>query len=337
MAEMALATENLNNNLERWRAALSELAAARQTRQRDEAPRPFNVNVVCILDTSGSMAGKRINAMKLALCALISELDGVDRVSLLSFNSVVQDLSGGFISPTDLRPMLPGLLVGMRAGNSTAFYDAILVGLDKLAAVPQQQPVGDTQSAKNIILALTDGEDTCSRKEMADVVARLRIPNIENFQFMTVAVDLEGHVLTALEPLAVYTHTKLIEVTVRTGRRLIGVFGETVLLRMLREEDEGDFSFFKQARGMILRDGCAEGPVGPAAARLPPRDLPPAYTARAVSIDMSSDDEDDAAEAHAAFAAIATTSRARSSVRSSSPMMQRCRSRSRDRDDDDDD
>lgn len=309
----ALATENVVNTLERWRNVYAQLVEARRLREPN-SPRAFRVNVLCIIDTSGSMAGKRINALKIALCSLVSELDASDRVALVAFNSVVQDLSGGFLSPTDLGPMLPGLLTGMRAEGSTAFYDAILTGLVQLGPAVGR-PAGTTGPEKTILLCLTDGEDTCSRANIADVVAKLRIPSsIENFQMMTVTVDLEAHVLTTLEPLFVYAHAKRIDVTVRTGRRLIGVFGETVILRIVRDVEEGDFSYFQQARGMILRDGYAE--MNPQSG-----EAPPAYS-RAVH-SGGSDDHDEDADASSADELDAPDS---AMVRSYSPLMMRCAS-----------
>jgi len=98
--------------------------------------------------------------------------------------------------------------------------------------------------------------------------------------FMTVTVDVEAAVLQTLSSWFIYTHTKCIEVTCRTGRRLVSVFGETVVLRMLREEEEDSAGFLQPARGTFLREGCVE----PAAAAEPVDVSPPPYSAAAASI-----------------------------------------------------
>lgn len=318
-----LATENVANNLSRWQMAYGELKQTVASRGSVDA-RDFNINLLCILDTSGSMAGKRLNALKLGLCCLVAELQSNDRVSLVSFNSRVNDLSGGFISPDLLGPMLPGVLTGMKAQDSTAFYDAILASLDMMAHAPASVSGLPT---RNIVLALTDGEDTCSTRDLPNVIVRLRIPDLENFMFMTVTVDLEEHVLRTLAPAFYYAHCKRIDVTVRTGRRLIGVFGETVILRILRDTDEGDFSFFSRERGMVLREGVHEG--------VPPNDAPPPYSAQSVhqgvprrltNDDDDTDYTDSDEELGVARSPTYSAGYGAHSVRSSSPMNMRCAS-----------
>lgn len=46
--------------------------------------------------------------------------------------------------------------------------------------------------------------------------------------FMTVTVDVDDRIKHTLESWFAYTHSKRIDVTVRTGRRLVAVFAETV-------------------------------------------------------------------------------------------------------------
>lgn len=190
---MALDAENHENTIGRWRTALTELRA--DTSKND--PHVFDLNVVIAIDVSGSMTGKRINAVKLGLCCLAASLNPSDTVRLLSFSSAITDLSGGSIATSDFLPMLPALLVAMRAEGSTSFYDAVLRGLDAFPLAPvapvapgappadaapvapgAADPVGDVAVAaavpapgavpavrerRNVLLTLTDGEDTVGR------------------------------------------------------------------------------------------------------------------------------------------------------------------------------
>lgn len=111
-------------------------------------------------------------------------------------------------------------------------------------------------------MTLTDGEDTASDASGEDVRLHLRSPGLDSLMFLAVTVDMGQGVLQMLEPWFIYSHSKRIDVTVKTGRRLVGVFAETVLLRMLRDTEESALSFFSTARGLVLREGCVEPPPG---------------------------------------------------------------------------
>jgi hypothetical protein len=76
--------------------------------------------------------------------------------------------------------------------------------------------------------------------------------------FIAVTVDVNRGMLTRLEPWFVYSHSKRMDVTVKTGRRLVALFAETVLLRMLRDDEASALSLYSRARGAVLRDGCVE-------------------------------------------------------------------------------
>ncbi len=263
------------------------------------------MNLSIAIDASGSMAGKRINAVKLGLCCLVAALKPTDRVQLVSFSSSISDLTGGFVSVSDLLPMLPSLLVALRAEGSTRFYDTILKCIADLRvqtsprtesptsslsaassaassdAVSASASASTVAASRNIVLALTDGEDNTSTASVQAVRLLLRQPAIPTFMFMTVTVDVDAPILQTLSNWSIYSHSKLIEVTCRTGRRLVSVFGETVVERMLREEDEDAGTFFSLARGALLREGCAEPPELPLEATPAPvdGDHPPPYSA----------------------------------------------------------
>jgi len=120
---------------------------------------------------------------------------------------------------------------------------------------------------RTAILTLTDGEDTYSEATEGLVQARIRRPGSDHLMFIAVTVDVNRGMLTRLEPWFVYSHSKRMDVTVKTGRRLVALFAETVLLRMLRDDDASALSLYSRARGAVLRDGCFEpNPLGAGAA-----------------------------------------------------------------------
>jgi hypothetical protein len=134
---------------------------------------------------------------------------------------------------------------------------------------PSHTPPTPARGRRTVIVTLTDGEDTASNADIEDVRVALRSPGVDGLMFLAVTVDMAGGVLRALEPWFVYSHGKRIDVTVRTGRRLVGVFAETVLLRMLRDTEEAALSFYSIARRAVLREGCAEPAPIARTARMP--------------------------------------------------------------------
>jgi Mg-chelatase subunit ChlD len=152
---MALLTETTANTAERWASALEELK--RETRIEE---RPFSINLVIVIDNSGSMAGKRINAVKIGLCCLLASLQPKDRVHLMSFNSELCDLSGGPVNVESISARLPAMLSAIRAEGGTSFYDAVLHGIEKTSALSALSTPDSND--RNVLLCLTDGEDTQS-------------------------------------------------------------------------------------------------------------------------------------------------------------------------------
>ena len=115
------------------------------------------------IDLSGSMSGKRLNAVKVGLCCLAASLKATDTIQLMSFADSVLRLTDGSVPVANFLQILPSLLVCMQASGSTSFYDALTEGF---AQLPVSRPSIDCADpihiTRNIFLALTDGEDTAS-------------------------------------------------------------------------------------------------------------------------------------------------------------------------------
>jgi hypothetical protein len=352
-----LETDNRDNTVGRWQKALEELQA-----EPPLAPpqRVFDLDVIVALDVSGSMDGLRITAVKLGLCCLLGALRATDRVRLLTFGSEIRDVTGTAVSATELLPMLPGLLAGIRADGGTRFYDAILACFDlttsfgyggddsegattatapmtvgsevtpdatadvatctadpTVSAAPAatRAPSTAPPARRTVILTLTDGEDSSSEMTVGTVQARVRRPEQDHLMFITVTVDVHRRILTMLEPWFVYSHTKRLDVTVRTGRQLVAVFAEIVLLRMLRDKDDSSVSFYSRVRGPVLRDGCVDPPLetGAPAVFTP---MSPRYSLNPPACNGSGSDSSSVAEDDNGSGGAPSRSRPRSSRRS---------------------
>lgn len=123
------------------------------------------INVVVVMDISGSMAGQKMDSAKLAASRFISALNSNDLVSIMSFNTNVQT-EIGFTNDFALAQKKVNLLNPVR-GSGTCFYDALYNATQLTATLP---------SGRRAIIVLTDGVDelpngnVCSKYLIEDVL-----------------------------------------------------------------------------------------------------------------------------------------------------------------------
>jgi Ca-activated chloride channel family protein len=107
-----------------------------------------------VIDTSGSMRGQRIQAVKAALKQAIQEINAGNYVGLVTFGDRPRRLVK--LAPFDTRQQqrLLAALEEMNPDGSTAMYDGTLVALADLLAYKQKDPNG-----RFYLLLLSDGEN----------------------------------------------------------------------------------------------------------------------------------------------------------------------------------
>ncbi len=112
------------------------------------------VNLVMVLDTSGSMDGDKLENVKAAAVDLINTMGQSDYVSILVYNLKSEvELLVDHARIGDSRDEVIRLVQGLTAWSGTPLYDSIAMAADQVA---------QTQSAStsNVIIVLTDGNDT---------------------------------------------------------------------------------------------------------------------------------------------------------------------------------
>jgi Ca-activated chloride channel homolog len=125
-----------------------------------ELKKPVDVTVV--VDTSGSMSGKKINAARQSVVQFIQMLEDRDRLSLISFNSSVTTLSD--LSPLgEKRDEITRRASGLIESGDTTLYDSIGAAYSDMLAN------GDPKHIRAIVV-LTDGKDTKSSSSLQDVL-----------------------------------------------------------------------------------------------------------------------------------------------------------------------
>ena len=125
---------------------------------------PANVplSVSLVLDTSSSMDDEMVLSRQAAM-DFIARLRPGDVAEIVSFDSRVEVLQ----PMTSNRALLEAAIQRMRAGGSTALYNAVYIVLRQLDKVKPQ--AGD-EVRRQVIVVLSDGEDTSSLVTLEDLV-----------------------------------------------------------------------------------------------------------------------------------------------------------------------
>jgi VWFA-related protein len=106
------------------------------------------VHAVLLLDTSGSVAGEKLEELQRAARSFLDGLESDDTVTLLSFAYRVRLLSGPGVSPETARPALGRLT----AGGSTALFDAVAAAT----------ALADPRQGRPVVVVFSDGADRMS-------------------------------------------------------------------------------------------------------------------------------------------------------------------------------
>lgn len=232
---------NLTSNQERWNAVLTSYNTI-----SIETPIPRTsggkIYLDALIDVSDSMEGKKLIAVKLGLCSLVSNLQDDDEVNITSFSHARTNITGGFCRVSDLRRSLPDFLVRLRENGSTACYDTIKESLGNLRT--HQGTVNAAVCSPNtedkyVCVCLTDGDDNCSRVNTAYIERYLCRPGVNNFMFVLVAVDMLPRQEEKFRRWFDLRHCKQVSVNVHSGATLSSVLGETLLSRVLSSEVSG--------------------------------------------------------------------------------------------------
>ncbi len=113
------------------------------------------LNVLVVLDTSGSVAGSRLSYLVRAVGTLREGLLPDDRVALLSFSSRVR-----LLAPlTQSHDQIRSALGSMKGSGATSLRDAVFAGLALREADP----------GRTLMLLFSDGADTASWLTATDV------------------------------------------------------------------------------------------------------------------------------------------------------------------------
>jgi VWFA-related protein len=108
----------------------------------------IGIHAVLALDVSGSVRGQRLEDLKAAVRAFLSNLQDRDRVTLFAFNHGARLVAG----PAAPAAQAEAALATLEAGGGTALHDALLAGLI----------LADAGAGRPALLAFSDGDNRLS-------------------------------------------------------------------------------------------------------------------------------------------------------------------------------
>jgi VWFA-related protein len=114
----------------------------------DVAHETLPLNIICVLDTSSSVAGAPLAQLKEATAAVIETMGKEDRAALVTFSTRLRIHS----DLTDDRARLRTQLEQVKAEGATSFLDAAFAGL----------ALRESDNGRTLLLLFSDGRDTAS-------------------------------------------------------------------------------------------------------------------------------------------------------------------------------
>jgi Mg-chelatase subunit ChlD len=146
---------------------------APKTVAKDEPETRAPVDIVCVIDKSGSMKGEKIELMKKTLLFMVEQLNGMDRISLVLFDSSVDTALPLTAMDQDGKKKAKKIIQEVRVGTCTNLSGGLLEGLDVMKRRETTNEVSSlllfTDGLANEGLKKSSGIVTAARKKIEDI------------------------------------------------------------------------------------------------------------------------------------------------------------------------
>lgn len=134
------------------------------------------MDLICVLDVSGSMGGDKIRQLQSAVRFIIEQADPKDRISIVTFNSnAIRVLR---LRKMDAEGKNEATVATLRlsAGGGTSIAAGLSMGLSVMEQRRQRNKVSS-------ILLLTDGQDGSTRHQLPALMTRAKASNCSVYAF----------------------------------------------------------------------------------------------------------------------------------------------------------
>jgi VWFA-related protein len=182
------------------------------------------LNLICVLDLSGSVEGSPLAHLKEAMLAVIDALAERDRAALVTFTERLQ-----LHAPlTSDRQRLRQLVARVSAGGATSVIDAAFAGLALREADP----------GRSLMLLFSDGRDTASWLSAKAVLDAARRTDVVVYP-VTLQIRLAGPAVNLSTPQSsIASRQRSDELAwIRAGERLLEAFADETGGRVVRADD----------------------------------------------------------------------------------------------------
>ena len=113
-----------------------------------------NVNLVMVVDTSGSMSGQKIEQVKQSAIEFVGRLGDNDRLTVIAFSDTPRILLSNQPAGSHREQMITAIN-SLEPGGNTSLFDTIAFASELMAQTRRSEEV-------NALVVLTDGLDTAS-------------------------------------------------------------------------------------------------------------------------------------------------------------------------------
>lgn len=134
------------------------------------------MDLICILDNSGSMSGRKIESLKSAVEFIIDRLGSNDRLSIVHFNSRPGGLHGLLRMNSENKETSKQILRELRATGGTDIYAGMKYGWD----IMQRRT---TRNPTTCVFLLTDGQDRSNINEKLHLAREIKNSGSSLFVF----------------------------------------------------------------------------------------------------------------------------------------------------------
>jgi len=137
------------------------------------------VEIVLVIDASGSMKGSPISDATNAANTFIDEMGGNDRIAVIGFSDEVVIYSNFSSNKQQLKDSISHIA----AAGETALFDGIIKGLDQFDNADE--------ISHRYLVVLSDGKDTASFSKVTDVVQKSKEKNVIVYSIALLSQDFD--------------------------------------------------------------------------------------------------------------------------------------------------